>query len=497
MVYQLAPPDRTGMLMGLSRRAVAVLGAAAVTGVWAFTKAAPVLGVAVMIVALAVVVARVDGGPAIETVPIRARFWWQRRGGRGRWQARLPLPDSQTVTCPPWPGVLAGLELLAAGEDEHRVTGAGEMAVVWDRPAGTVSATVTVAGHHFGLVDPADQDSALEGWGKAMDGFVRERTPVVCFRWTELAAPAGAAQHLRFFAEQCHDPDSGPARAYRELVTSAAPAVTRHEAAVTVTVEMGRGAARRSGRHDARSAAIQALGSEMRLLAKRLENTDWTVSDPWDLATTCPAVRARLDPTGLAGMDRRTSSLGRAAGLVGPGSAGPLDCQAELRWWRADGSYHRAFYVSDWPRVALPAAWLSRLLRWDSAVRSVCVIMEPVAPRSSTRAVRKEATKLESDRLHRTSQGFRIGGDLRRAAEATERREQELLAGYRELSYAGIIVVSAPSVEDLDRHCDDLDQEAGGCGIDLRPLHGRHDQGFLAALPVGRGLNPPRQLGRP
>ena len=45
-----------------------------------------------------------------------------------------------------------------------------------------------------------------------MDGFVRERTPVVCFRWTELAAPAGAAQHLRFFAEQCHDPDSGPAR---------------------------------------------------------------------------------------------------------------------------------------------------------------------------------------------------------------------------------------------------------------------------------------------
>ena len=120
MVYQLAPPDRTGMLMGLSRRAVAVLGVAAVTGVWAFTKAAPVLGVAVMMVALAVVVARVDGGPAIETVPIRARFWWQRRGGRGRWQARLPLPDSQVGDLPAVAGVVGRPGAFGGGRRRAR-----------------------------------------------------------------------------------------------------------------------------------------------------------------------------------------------------------------------------------------------------------------------------------------------------------------------------------------------------------------------------------------
>ena len=91
------------------------------------------------------------------------------------------------------------------------------------------------------------------------------------------------------------------------------------------------------------------------------------------------------------------------------------------------------------------------LLVWDDAVRSITVIAEPVSPRDSAQAIRRQATKLDSDQVHRTSQGFRVGAGLRRAAEAVAEREEELVSGYRELTYAGVVTVTAPSLEDLER----------------------------------------------
>ncbi len=40
----------------------------------------------------------------------------------------------------------------------------------------------------------------------------------------------------------------------------------------------------------------------------------------------------------------------------------------------------------------------------------------------------------------------------------------------------------------LDRACAEVEQAAAQAFIELRPLDGRHDAGFLTALPVGRGL---------
>src|SRR5260370_179095 len=60
-------------------------------------------------------------------------------------------------------------------------------------------------------------------------------------------------------------------------------------------------------------------------------------------------VRSRVEPTALWVLDRRSSSLGQAAGVVRPANGGPLATEAEWTWWRADGSFHRSFYVADWP----------------------------------------------------------------------------------------------------------------------------------------------------
>lgn len=511
--YQLAPPDRTGALLGLSHRAVATLGFGLVVGVLAFSNRDAPVGIGVAVICVALVVARADGGPLIETLPVRLAFWRERRLGRHRWRASLPLPID--AVAPSWPPALDGQELMAVGPDGHRIAGVGEIGVVWDRPAGTVSATVTVSGRHFGLVDPADQDGALARWGEALAGFVRERSPVVQVAWSEWAAPAGLSEHLAFVDRNCHDPHSAPAVDYRQLVSGSGPAAIRHEVAVTVSVQTGRthttprpepqpdsrsgfGAGSGTGgggAKNARAAAIGALAGEVRLFSDRLAAGGLKVSAPWDVATICRAIRARLDPTILAGMDRRSASLGAAAGMVRVADAGPLATGTGWSWWRADGSYHRCFYVADWPRLAMPAGWMGPLLGWAGCVRSISVVMEPVGPRESAQAVRRAATKLESDSEHRAGQGFRVGAGLRRAQQAVAEREEELISGYRELTYAGIVTITAPSVSELDRHSDDLIQVAGSGGVELRALHGRHDQAFTVCLPVGRGLTPPRRRG--
>jgi hypothetical protein len=261
---------------------------------------------------------------------------------------------------------------------------------------------------------------------------------------------------------------------------------------VTVTVGIGR--ARRQGQ-DLLASAIATLGGEMRQYHDRLAVAGLGISCPLSVGELARAARCRLDPTVLSGMDTRNASLGRMAGLVAV-NAGPLATDGDWTWWRADGSYHRCYYVADWPQLELPADWLNGLLAWSGAVRSVTVVMEPVSPRESRAAIKTQSTKLESDRLHREKGGYRVGAEMRRAAEQVDQREREVITGYREFTYAGVITVSAPTLAKLDRAGEDLVQAAGGIGMETRALHGRHDQAFALCLPLGRALAPPSRRRR-
>ena len=161
--YRLAPADRTGALLGLSHRSIAVLAVGLVAGVLAFSRGAAPLGLAVGGVCVALVTVRADGGPLAETLPVRLGWVRQRMAGRHRWFAEVPLcAEAET---PPLPPALEGQVFLVVGPDQHGMPGVGEIGVVHDRRAGTVSATVTVAGRHFGLVDPSEQDAALSAVG--------------------------------------------------------------------------------------------------------------------------------------------------------------------------------------------------------------------------------------------------------------------------------------------------------------------------------------------
>jgi hypothetical protein len=176
------------------------------------------------------------------------------------------------------------------------------------------------------------------------------------------------------------------------------------------------------------------------------------------------------------------------AGVVG--AYGPAPLASEVSWahLRIDTSAHRSFWVAEWPRLDVGPNWIEPVLLHPGAIRTVSVIYEPVPPGRSRRQVDREATKLASDEEQRTRSGFRIGARHRRQEGALAEREAELVAGYAELCFAGFVTVSAADVAELDRACADSTQAAAQAGLDLRRLDGRHDQGLLCALPVGRGL---------
>lgn len=125
---------------------------------------------------------------------------------------------------------------------------------------------------------------------------------------------------------------------------------------------------------------------------------------------------------------------------------------------------------------------------WARAVRTITVCFEPIPRSRSQRSIVRDAAKLASDVDHRNERGLRVGAHHRRAAQAVEEREDELVAGYGEFSYTAVVIVTGQTADQLDLASEQIIHAAAAVGVELRPLHGRHDQAVAATLPLARGF---------
>lgn len=498
--YRFDPPDRSGWLLGLSAPQIVLIGGTTVLAAYGASQGLP-LPVAVTLVAVSAVMSllRMGGQPLIPQLPAVARFWRLKARGATTWTASLALlgapRDGQDarVSTPALPRSLEGLAIIAA-EPSLYGPGArlGPVAVVHDRASDLYSATLSASGQEFALIPGADQEALLDRWGDALAAFCKQRGhAVVGVRWGEWTAPAGMNEQLAYVAEQGHsDPVPAAATAYGDQLGRTGPVATRHE--VLVTVVVSRSGVRLAARHggNVEAACCEAVLNELQLFAGRLEAIGAVVSPPLNPGELARALRVRLDPTISAVLDRRGRTLGDLAGQVPPANAGPL--ATELSWghWQADDSYHRVFYVQEWPRSEVGPGFMGDLLLDGGAVRTVAVLYEPRSPRASHAAIREQAAKLDADTNSRAKRGFRVGRQQLRDREAVEQREDELVAGHAELYYVGLIGVSAPTLEALDEACQNVTQTAAGCGMELRALDGQHDVAMSGCLPIPRGLAP-------
>jgi hypothetical protein len=166
-------------------------------------------------------------------------------------------------------------------------------------------------------------------------------------------------------------------------------------------------------------------------------------------------------------------------------TAGPLTLETRWHEVRVDSAWHRTWWIGSWPRLAVAPSWLEPFLAAGGVTRAMTVILVPVPTHQSRRRIERDLVKLDSDATTREEKGRRVDARHRRATQALLDREEELVAGYPEVAYAGLVTVSAPSLEVLDEHGEILEQLAREHGMDIRALDARQDVAWAAALPLG------------
>ena len=491
--YRLSPPDRTGLMFGLNFVQLLFIGGGVVVGSILMVTISVVGGIAVLVLGAGIGLFRLHGATMIDLAPQGVRYVRQAGGKHGTWFSVVPLLGGDTKTAPP---ALLDQDVLVVDAGPLGVGPPGQqIAVSRDTKAGTYAATLRVAGRQFSLVDRCEQDWLVTQWGTALQAFISERNPVVSIRWSEWAAPAGLEEHRRWLNDHL---DTNPLHdvrdAYEHLLSEAGSRARRHEILVTVTIQSGKVKTGRRHEGDRVRAAVELLLAEMRLFGQRLEGAGLLVSAPLTPSEWARAMRLRLDPSCRAALDGRSRALADLSSGVDVANAGPIAAESTWTAWHTDGAWHRALYVAEWPRLDVPAAWMSDLMLYNGAVRTVSVFFEPVSRSKSQRSITRDAAKIESDAQQRSDKGFRVGAHHRRAARAVEEREEELVAGYGEFFYAGVVVVTGETEAELEAATEEITQVAASVGLELRPLHGRHDQAVAATLPLARGLVPKGQL---
>jgi len=192
-------------------------------------------------------------------------------------------------------------------------------------------------------------------------------------------------------------------------------------------------------------------------------------------------------------LDRKGTAVALGAFLVPslgcyPG-AHPWPLALEEHWAdvRADGSWHRTYWVAEWPRSSVGPDFLSPLLI-GTGRRSFSVVMGPVPPERAERDAQSSRTAQVADAQLRAQGGFLETARQRRQAEALESREERLADGRGVFELAGYFTVSGSDRAELEAACSDLERAAGAAKVCLRLLYGQQKEALTWALPFGRGL---------
>lgn len=470
--FVLTPKDRQGVLLGLGWAQISVMGSACLMALGLLMAGSPLLIAAVpAVVGSGVAYGRWGGLRLVEWGPV---VWHHLRM---RWKGR------QWTAGQVFNGIGGDLPLCLRGLQIDEIEFDGrQVGVVSDTGRGRLSALLEVEGTDFMLASEQEQVRLLEGWGKVLGTHAVEGSPVRALSWTQIARRGSLRDHMRWVQSLGTSRGEEAARSYRQLVESASIRTTKHTSYLTVSVAESGRAAKQAG---AKATLEEALKDSVRGVQRSLEAAElrrWRLLDAGDvgrmLVNCC-------DPTASGGLAGRVGTLAERVGIEGLAGCGPREAWHAWAWFETDKCAHVSFVVEDWPRYPVAADWLTMFLARGRWARRVHVCFEPVSPHVAHKRIERQAFKLDADAAQREESGRRISAGWRQAREGVEQREEELVAGYSEMAYYGIVTMSAADGRTLDDAVAGVLSTARGHGITLRPLLGVQDLGWAASLPVG------------
>jgi hypothetical protein len=171
--------------------------------------------------------------------------------------------------------------------------------------------------------------------------------------------------------------------------------------------------------------------------------------------------------------------------LGAPERTGPDSVDASTRTHVAiDGAVHRVFAL-EWPRVPVDADWLWKPL--DAAgPKIVTCVFEPVSPWVADRRREVLRSRAGANNAIDAARRGRVRAVDQRKVDALRAADQAVADGHQDLVGWALVVVSARTVDELTERCSHLRDRFHASGrTRLRDLHGLHDLGWAAALPLG------------
>ncbi|WP_141013680.1 SCO6880 family protein [Nocardioides sambongensis] len=464
---------RRGVILGLSGAQLVVVGIAAgvlVVGLYVGGGSALLVAFPVVAVCAVLVWLRVAGRTLVEWVPVAGR--WVRRWLAGQLIYRRRLLRPRPAGTLALPGDAARLRQWLDPETNA--------VMVHDPHAATLTAVIAVAHPAFILLDPAEQERRVLGWGRVLATACRSGR-IASFQVLERTLPDSGKGLAEWWDQHGIQDKSWVSTTYGELVERAGPAGERHASTISITLDMKAGgrAIRAAGGGNSGAAAV--LRQEMTTLEAALRSADLAPTDWLGSGELALLLRSAYDPAVAGALDRH-GNLGHDLA-----TAGPVAVNEQWGSLRSDSAHHCVLWISEWPRSPVFPGFLAPVLLSSGIRRTFTLLYTPLRADHAARDIRRKKTEYISDAAQRQRMG-QIE-DAQQSAEYNDvlQQEADLTAGHGLLRVTGLITVSAKDPDELERNVAAIEQAAIQASCETRRLWGQQAQAFAtAALPLCR-----------
>ncbi|CUR54336.1 SCO6880 family protein [Nocardioides sp.] len=466
---------RRGILLGLSVAQLVAVGIAAATLVFAlYLGGGMVLAYALPLILTCAALAwvGVGGRKLIDWLPIVARGGWRSSTGQLMFRRRIVKPRPAGTLA--LPGDAARLRQWL-----DPVTGA---VMVHDPHQATLTAVVAVSHPAFILLDPIDQERRVVSWGRVLSTACRSGR-IASLQVMERTLPDSGKGLTDWWSAHGNHDNTWTSTTYAELIDRAGPAGERHASTISLALNMKTAARAIRAAGGGNRGAAEVLRQEMTTITAALRAADLAPSDwlaPGDLAIM---LRGAYDPVVASALERH-GDLGRDLA-----TAGPVAVTETWSSLRSDSAHHCVLWISEWPRSLVFPGFLAPVLLSSGVRRTFSMLYTPMRTDQASRDIRKKKTEYISDAAQRQ----RIGQieDAQQSAEFQDvlQQEADLTAGHGILRATGLIVISSPDQDELERAVAAIEQAAIQASCETRRLWGQQAQAFTAAaLPLCRAV---------
>ncbi|MQS14727.1 hypothetical protein F7Q99_21295 [Streptomyces kaniharaensis] len=418
------------------------------------------------------VLVRHRGRSLADWAPIVTRYALRRMRGQLVWLARpsrRPVREGLLHL----PGTAASLRVVTAPDRRY--------GAVHDPRAGTLTAVVKVSSRAYALLDPATQNTNVNGWGRALAALARTGH-IARIQVIERTMPA-SGDALRRYWEKTGNPDAPVAgEIYGELVKNAGPAAAPHEVYVAIALDF-KAARRLINQAGGGLAGGSSVLAQLTATFDQAARTAGLNPVGWLSATEIAAVvRTAYDPKSLTGLERWSSS---GCPEADPAAAGPVVVVERAGHIATDSAIHCTYWVENWPRTETSPGFLHQLLFSGGVQRTLSLAYEPKGLDAAMRDVQRKKASIIADSAERARRGQVDSEADSVEYQDVKQRERQLIAGHADIALTGLLTVSADTEDELRSACAVVETAAVAAQLDLRPLTWQQAEAFTAAaLPL-------------